>query len=142
MLCGINQKSEGLLRIIKDNGCLFLCFAEVSPIAFIGTEGIKALNYLWEKAKDKRIIDSDNVIQNHNAVADLFCLKVKYDDKHHDADEAIPNNVAFVFGQYFWKYGHFVVLNKNKEVSLDPLVISNTVKNGVLKSMRWYYYAD
>ena len=139
MLCGINQKTDGLLFAIRQEGCLFLCFAYASPLIFAGKEGVTTLNYLWEKAVDKGYINSQNEIVSHNDIASLFCLNVRYDNIHHDSSEKIPSDVKIVFGQYFWKYGHFVVLNKVKEVIFDPLVISNSVKNGTLKSMRYYY---
>lgn len=139
MLCGINQKSDGLLAEIKKEGCLFLCLAESSPLIFTGKEGIIALNYLWEKAVKNQIISNDNILLNHNGLLDLFCIQAKYDNKHHSSSDKVDDKVKIVLGQFVWKSGHFVVLNKNKEVVFDPLIISNSVKNGELKSMRWYY---
>ena len=139
MLYGINQKSDGLLAEIKKDGCLFLCLAESSPLIFSGKEGIMALNYIWEKAVKKNIISKENELLSHNDLLDLFCINAKYDDKHHLYSEKPSDKVKIVLGQFFWKSGHFVVLNKNKEVIFDPLVISNSVKNGELKTMRWYY---
>lgn len=140
MLCGINQKSNGLSSEIRNEGCLFLCFAYVSPLLFAGEDGIKALNRIWNKAKKDKVISSENVILDHNKLAqDYFYSNLKYDGKHHDAAEVVPANVQCTFGQYFWKEGHFVIINNRKEVVFDPLVISNTVKNGKLKTMRFYY---
>ena len=139
MLCNINQKSDGLRTEIKREGCLFLCLAESSPLIFSGKEGISALNYLWEKAVKNKIISTANILLDHNGLLDLFCVQAKYDNKHHSSAENIDPRVQIVVGQFVWKAGHFVVLNKNKEVIFDPLVISNSVKNGELKSMRWYY---
>ena len=51
----------------------------------------------------------------------------------------IPSNVEVIFGKYVYIAGHFVVLNKLKQVIFDSFGISNTVKNGKLESMRWYY---
>lgn len=138
MLKGINQKSDGLLRSIKDYGCLFLCFAESSPIVFSGKEGIKALNSTWEKAVDESCI-KDDVIINHNKIAQMFCIPLRYDDKHHDAGETIPDNVKMIFGEFKWKQSHFVILDRNKDVVFDSYGQSNTVKNGALSTMRWYY---
>lgn len=141
MLCGINQKTEGLIPEIRKDGCLFLCFAYRSPLIFAGKEGICALNFLWKKAVKEGTINAENEVVNHDNMLFLFCIEARYDGKHHQAGEKIPSSVKIVFGQYFWKVGHFVVLNKAKEVEYDPSVISNTVKNGNLKTMR-YYYAD
>ena len=44
MLKGIKQSDKELLSVIQDYGCLFLCFAEVSPLIFEGSNGRKALN--------------------------------------------------------------------------------------------------
>ena len=152
MLKGIKQSDKELLPVIQEYGCLFLCFAEVSPLIFEGSNGRKALNKIWIEAEKKKYISSDlnhdgdyddsgeAEILNHNALAnEFFALSVHYDNKHHKAEEKIPSSVKIVFGKYVWKYGHFVVLNKNKKVIFDSFGISNTVKNGKLESLRWYY---
>ena len=152
MLKGIKQSDKELLPVIQEYGCLFLCFAEASPLIFEGSNGRKALNKIWIEAEKKKYISGDlnhdgdyddsgeAEILNHNALAnEFFALSVHYDNKHHKAEEKIPSNVKIVFGKYMWKYGHFVVLNKNKKVIFDSFEISNTVKNGKLESMRWYY---
>jgi hypothetical protein len=151
MLKGILQTDKGLLKVINDYGCLFLCFAQASPRVFEGESGRTELNNIWRIAEGKGIIsgdingdgDYDDIgeaeVQNHDALASLFGLNVSYDGKHHGADEFIPDNVAFVFGRFVYKYGHFVVINKSKIVTFDSLGNSNTVRNGKLESMRWYY---
>lgn len=140
MLRNIKQSDEGLIQDIQDVGCLFLCFAQVSPLVFEDDEGRKALNKIWKEAKNKGYISPDNVIMKHNKLAnEFFALDVRYDDKHHGAEETIPPSVLYVFGKYTYNYSHFVVLNKNKEVIFDSFGTSNTVKNGKLETMRWYY---
>lgn len=152
MLKGIKQSDKELLPVIQDYGCLFLCFAEASPLIFEESNGRKALNKIWIEAEKKKYISGDlnhdgdyddsgeAEILNHNALAnEFFALSVRYDNKHHKAEEKIPSSVKIVFGKYMWKYGHFVVLNKNKKVIFDSFGISNTVKNGKLESMRWYF---
>lgn len=152
MLKGIKQSDKGLLPVIQSYGCLFLCFAQASPLIFEGAEGRKALNKIWTEATKKGYIsgdlnhdgdyddDGEAEIQNHNALAnEFFALDVRYDGTHHKADEKIPSKVKVIFGKYVWKGGHFVVLNKSKAVTHDSFGKSNTVKNGKLDSMRWYY---
>lgn len=152
MLKGIKQSDRQLLPEIQDWGCLFLCFAEASPLIFEGAEGRKALNKIWTEAVKKKYITGDlnhdgdcndageAEIQNHTALAnEFFALDVRYDGVHHKADEKIPSKVVLVFGKYVYKGGHFVILNKTKKVTFDSFGISNTVKNGKLESMRWYY---
>ena len=152
MLKGIKQSDKELLPVIQDYGCLFLCFAEASPLIFEGSNGRKALNKIWIEAEKKKYISGDlnhdgdyddsgeAEILNHNALAnEFFALSVRYDNKHHKAEEKIPSSVKIVFGKYMWKYGHFVVLDKFKKVIFDSFGISNTVKNGKLESMRWYF---
>ena len=154
MLKGIKQSDKELLPVIQKYGCLFLCFANASPLIFEGSNGRKALNKIWQEAEKKGYIsedrnhdgDYDDVgeaeIQNHTALAnEFFALSVRYDNIHHKADEKIPSNVAVVFGHYVFKFGHFVQLNKSKEVIFDSFGVSNTVKNGKLDNMR-FYYAD
>ena len=155
MLKGIKQSDKELLTVIQDYGCLFLCFANASPMIFEGSSGRKALNKIWKEAEKKGYIsgdlnhdgdyddDGEAEIINHTALAnEFFALPVRYDNIHHKADEKIPSDVAVVFGRYVFKFGHFVQLDKTKKVIFDPLGKSNTVINGKLKSMRWYLYAD
>jgi hypothetical protein len=152
MLIGIKQTDKGLLPEIRAWGCLFLCFAEASPLIFNGSNGRTALNKIWKEAVKKGYItgdlnrdgdcddDGESEIQNHTALAnEFFALDVRYDGVHHKADEKIPSKVLIVFGKYVYKGGHFVVLNKSKKVIFDSYGESNTVKNGKLESMRWYY---
>lgn len=152
MLKGIKQSDKELLPVIQDYGCLFLCFAYASPLIFEGKEGRRALNKIWTEAEKKGYISGDlnrdgdyddsgeAEIQNYDALAnEFFALSVKYDGKHHKADEKIPSKVAFVFGKYVYNGGHFVVINKSKKVTFDSFGTSNTVKNGKLETMRWLY---
>jgi hypothetical protein len=152
MLIDIKQSDKGLLPVINDYGCLFLCFAYASPLIFKGAEGRKALNKIWTEATKKGYIsgdlnkdgdfddDGEAEILNHNALAnEFFAMDVKYDGVHHKADEKIPSKVKVVFGRYVWKGGHFVVLTKSKSISCDPMGKSNTVMNGRLDTMRFYY---
>lgn len=152
MLKGINQADPKLISPIQHYGCYFLTLAQASPIVFQGEEGCQRLNGIWVKATELGIIsgdinhdgdvddDGEAEIQNVTRLAqEFFKLKVKYDGIHHGADEIIPANVKIVIGQYWYKGGHFVLLNKSKKVTFDSYGKSNTVKNGYLKSMRWLY---
>ena len=154
MLKGILQTDTGLLTEIRLYGCLFLCFADESPVLFKGAEGRKKLNMLWEIAVRNGWISGDlngdgdvddegeAEVRDHTALARLFGLRVRYDGMRHDPSEAIPPEVAFVFGRYWWKGPHFVRISKKLKVILDPLGSSNTVRNGALKDTRWYYHAE
>lgn len=152
MLKGIKQSDKELLPVIQKYGCLFLCFANASPLIFEGSEGRKALNKIWKEAEKKGYISSDlnhdgdyddigeAEIQNHTALAnEFFALDVRYDNTHHKADEKIPSKVAVVFGRFVFKFGHFVQLDKSKKVIFDSFGKSNTVLNGKLESMRFYF---
>lgn len=152
MLKNINQHSKELLDDINTYGCLFLDFAESSPILFEGKIGCLMLNKIWTNAVDDKVISGDlngdgdvddwneSIILDHTALArNYFNLKITYDGIHHKSNERIPLNVYLVFGAYKYKYTHFVILNKRKEVTFDPIGYSNTVKYGKLDTMRWYY---
>lgn len=152
MLKGINQADSRLISPIQSYGCYFLTLAQASPIVFQGDEGCQRLNGIWVKATELGIIsgdinhdgdvddDGEAEIQDVTLLAQkFFNLKVKYDGIHHKADEAIPASVKIVIGQYWWRSGHFVLLNKSKKVTYDSYGKSNTVKNGYLKTMRWFY---
>ena len=152
MLKGILQSDRELLPVIQDYGCLYLCFANASPLIFEGKEGRLALNKIWTEAEKKGYIsgdlngdgdyddDGEAEIIDHNKLAnEFFALDVHYDGIHHKADEKIPSKVAFIFGRYIYKYGHFVQLDHLKKVIMDSFGKSNTVAKGKLESMRWYY---
>jgi hypothetical protein len=152
MLKGILQSNRELLPVIQDYGCLFLCFAQSSPLIFEGSEGVKALNKIWTEATKKGYISGDiNLdgdfddsgeaeIKNHEALAnEFFALDIRYDGTHHKSEEKIPSSVLLVFGKYTYKDSHFVVLNKRKKVTFDSFGKSNTVLFGKLDTMRWYY---
>lgn len=151
MLKGINQADSRLLDVEQSYGCYFLTLAQASPIVFQGDEGCQRLNGIWAKAVDLGIIsgdinhdgdlddDGEAEILNATALAKMLGLNVRYDGIHHGADEKIPANVKIVIGQYWYKGGHFVLLNKSKKVTFDSYGKSNTVKNGYLKTMRWFY---
>ena len=110
------------------------------------------MNKIWKEAEKKGYISSDlnhdgdyddigeAEIQNHTALAnEFFALDVRYDNTHHKADEKIPSKVAVVFGRFVFKFGHFVQLDKSKKVIFDSFGKSNTVLNGKLESMRFYF---
>lgn len=140
MLKGIKQTDKELLKPIQDSGCLFLCFANASPLIFEGSNGRQALNNIWKQAVKKGFISDEAMLMKHTELAqELFALHVHYDDRHHKADEEIPENVSIIFGKYTYKYSHFVQLNRQKKVIFDSFGHSNTVLNGKLESMRWYY---
>lgn len=151
MIEGFKQTDKRLLPEIRKWGCVFLTLAECSPLCFIGAKGIEELNLRWKTLVKQGFItgdlnedgdaddDGESEIQSWQGVIDSFLIKAKYDGKHHNAEEKIPFEVKFVLGFYKWKGGHFVELNKNKEVIYDSMGQSNTVKNGKLYTMRWLY---
>lgn len=151
MLHGIKQTDSALLREIQEYGCLFLCFAQASPMIFSGEEGRRALNELWNFAMEQGYISGDinsdgdfndmgeAEVKDHNGLCKLFALGCHYDGKHHAPTETVPNNVKHIFGCFVWKGTHFVNLGRKLEVTNDSLGYSNTVTNGILKSTRWYY---
>ena len=152
MLKEINQASPYLLRAIQSYGCYFLCLAQASPIVFKGEEGAQRLNGIWTKAVEEGLItgdlnhdgdvddDGEAEIQNATELArKYFKLNVHYDGIHHKADEIIPPDVKVIIGQFWFKSGHFVLINRLKKVTFDSYGKSNTVKNGYLKTMRFFY---
>lgn len=152
MLKGIVQSDTRLLGAINRYGCYFLCFAEASPIVFSGDEGCMKLNGIWAKATEMGYISGDlnhdgdvdddgeaEILKPSELAQKFFKLKVKYDGIHHKADEIIPSSVKLIIGQFWWKSGHFVLISRLKKVLYDSYGKSNTVANGYLKSMRWFY---
>lgn len=151
MLKGINQKDLRLLKRIRDYGCLFLCFANKSPVVYKGDSGTNKLNQLYKQAEKLGYISGDlngdrdyddegeAEILDHNGLLSLFHIDAHYDGIHHDATEIPGEDVLFSFGKFFWKSPHFVEIDRDGEVIFDPLDKSNTVRNGTLVSRRFYY---
>ena len=152
MLKGINQSDILFIKPIRTYGCYFLCLAQASPIVFKGEEGIQRLNGIWARATEDGFISGDinhdgdvdddgeaEILKASELACKYFNLNLKYDGIHHDAKEPIPPNVKLVIGQFWWRGGHFVLINKSKKVTYDSYGESNTVKNGYLKSMRFFY---
>ena len=81
MLKNIKQTDSELSPVIQEYGCLFLCFAQVSPLIFEDSNGRKALNKIWKEAVKKGYISKEDIILKHNEIAnEFFALDVKYDD--------------------------------------------------------------
>ena len=152
MLKNLNQASPYLLSVIQSYGCYFLCLAHASPVVFNGEEGAQRLNGIWQKAIEEGLIsgdinhdgdlddDGEAEIQNATQLArKYFKLNVHYDGIHHKGDEVIPTGVKIIIGQYWFRSGHFVLINRLKKVTFDSYGKSNTVRNGQLKSMRWFF---
>lgn len=76
MLVNIRQTDLELLENIRENGCLFLCFAEVSPLVFVEQNGRKALNKIWKEAVKKGYISEDDIILKHTELATSFLLLI------------------------------------------------------------------
>lgn len=144
------QTHRDFIYPIQKYGCLFLCYAHLSKKEY----GAEELNKLWNEAVRKNYITGDrnndgdvddedeSIMINHQGViTDIFGLPYVYDNMHHKAEEAIPESVSFCIGRFVWKFGHFVVINRQKEVVFDPLGYSNSVHFGKLESMRFLYKA-
>lgn len=72
MLKNIRQTDIELLKNIRENGCLFLCFAEVSPLVFVEKNGRKALNKIWKETVKKGYISEDDNILKHTEQLQVF----------------------------------------------------------------------
>ena len=83
--------------------------------------------------------DGEAIVLSYKGLLNIFNIDAIYDNKHHSSIEEIPSNVKFVFGQFYFKSSHFVIINKAKKVIFDSFGASNTVMNGKLISMRWFY---
>lgn len=146
---GLLQTHKGFIYPIQKYGCLFLCYAHIQRLK---EYNVKELNDLWEQAVKKGYItgdrnndgdvddDDESIMIDHNGVLqDIFQLPLEYDGIHHKANEEIGTNVVSCIGRFVWKYGHFVVINRRKEVTFDSLGYSNSVRFGKLQDMRFLY---
>lgn len=127
------QTDEKHSSTIQKYGCLFKSIGYFSKKDI----SVEEQNNIWDRLVRNGAISLDSVILNHDAVADALGSDIEYLDAHFPPDTPIPTNCVAI-GCFKWKYTHFVVLDRKKNVVYDPIPNSNTVKNGHLISLRLY----
>lgn len=126
--------------------------AYLSPVHYDSEDGIRRLNDIWDACVAKGGItgdldgdgnadgDGESEVRDYQTVLHLLGSSLRYDGHHRKKWEGIPDDVRCIIGCYRWKGTHFVVLDRQTlEVVFDPLGKSNTVRNGFLDTLRWFY---
>jgi hypothetical protein len=132
-------------QVIQNYGCLFKSIAYFSK----KDVSVEEQNIIWDILVRNGYITGDlngdgdvddaleSIILDHDAVADALGSDIEYLDAHFPPDTPIPTNCVAI-GCFKWKSTHFAVLDRKKNVVYDPIPNSNTVKHGVLISLRLY----
>lgn len=152
MIAGFTQTDSRLKREIRKWGCLFLSMAHLSPVHYDGEDGIRRLNEAWDRCVAHGGItgdldgdgnadgDGESEVRDYSVVLRELCCPLRYDGFHRKPGDAVPEGVRSLIGCYRWRGTHFVVLDRNTgAVVFDPMGKSNTVRFGVLESIRWFY---
>lgn len=144
----IKQTDKKCDKYIQKYGCYFCSIANAVGKEFTAEE----LNAAWAKCLSLKYINGDMngdgdlddaneaIIVNPNGVCKVLGAKLIYVDRQFPAVLDIPKG-HYAIGCFYnpsTKFRHFVVINENKQVIYDPILNSNTVKNGYLESMRIY----
>ena len=145
----IYQKDPVLNPVIQKYGCLFLSILYHAPKTITEADA----NVIWDLCVQRGIITGDlnadgdfddigeAVLKSHQKLLDILEIPARYDNKHHTAEEEIPDGVLFAIGGFKYNILHFVNIDKDKRVVNDPLRNSLSVSMGKLETMRWYWGA-
>ena len=131
------QTSPYFNKEIQMYGCLFISLYYWSPAEYSYAE----LNGIWEALKARDSIDSACVIIDYNAVLDALGIDATYKEGHWAPSTPIAAN-QFAVGEFFWQSSHFSPIERNKSLIYDVKPASNTIKYGILKTIRIFTWRD
>ena len=123
------MKIQDVYLSIGNYGCLIFCYLKEAGIK---TDIVKHFNDLVSL----EIIDSDCFIKDANRL-----LKYFGSDKRVVRGFNPNGNTIVKFRTANSKEGHFVVINKNREIVFNSLENSNCVKNGFIDETSARYLA-
>lgn len=114
------KKVQDIYKALGDYGCLIFCYMYEA--------GIKVdIAKHFEKLVELDIIDNDCYVNDGNRL-----LKYFGSDKRIARGINYEGNTIVKFRTSTSKEGHFVVINKNREIVFNSLENSNCVKNGFI----------
>lgn len=114
------QKIQDIHKALGDYGCLIFCYLYEADIKIDITKH-------FEKLVELDIIDNDCYVNDGNRL-----LKYFGSDKRIARGINYEGNTIVKFRTSTSKEGHFVVINKNREIVFNSLENSNCVKNGFI----------
>lgn len=123
------MKIQDVYASIGNYGCLLLCYLHE---ACVKVDIVKH----FEKLIQLDIIDEECFILDANRLLKYFCSELRVKRGFN------PNgNTIVKFRTSTSKEGHFVVINKNREIVFNSLENSNCVKNGFIDETSARYLA-
>lgn len=145
------QTDLHLIGYIAKYGCFFMCMTYWLNLKVKNSElAYDFLNTIWMTAIQKGIISGDVnkdgdmddgnelLILDKNKLLILAGLDMGYIGSFDPKVVEKKSGVYFI-GEFYCedtKFTHFAGLDENLKCVYDPILNSNTVKNGVLKSVR------
>ena len=123
------KKIQDIYKTLGDSGCLLLCYLKEANIDVNITKYFNELIQL-------DIIDEECFILDANRL-----LKYFGSDKRVVRGFNPNGNTIVKFRTANSKEGHFVVINKNREIVFNSLENSNCVKNGFIDESSARYLA-
>ena len=114
------QKIQDIYKSLGDYGCLIFCYLHEANIKVDITRHFRSL-------VDEDIIDNDCYVLDGNRLLKFFGSELRVKRGFN------PNgNTIVKFRTATSNEGHFVVINKNREIVFNSLENSNCVKNGFI----------
>lgn len=123
------MKIQDVYASIGNYGCLLLCYLKEASI------DVDIAKY-FNKLVELEIIDNDCYILDANRLLKYFCS-----DKRVVRGFNTNGNTIVKFRISTSKEGHFVVINKNREIVFNSLENSKCVKNGFIDDTSARYLA-
>ena len=123
------MKIQDIYKALGDYGCLIFCYLNEANIKVDITRHFRSL-------VDEDIIDNDCYVLDGNRLLKFFGSELRVKRGFN------PNgNTIVKFRTSTSKEGHFVVINKNREIVFNSLENSNCVKNGFIDETSARYLA-
>ena len=123
------KKIQDIYKTLGDYGCLLLCYLHEANI------DVNITKYFSELV-ELDIIDEECFIKDGNRLLKYFGSELRVKRGFN------PNgNTIVKFRTANSKEGHFVVINKNREIVFNSLENSNCVKNGFIDETSTRYLA-
>ena len=136
----INQRNPGLLPVLQKEGCYFLSLLYLVERETGKQFSVDIINGLFQTFLDKKYLGPDCLVKNPTQI--LKHLGLNKTQRLNGSSIAFPasyktqNNELEILEYVNGIFSHFVVGDGNSRVEFDPLVNSNTVRNGRLNSKR------
>ena len=123
------MKIQDIYETLGGHGCLLLCYLQEACVKTDIVKHFEELVQLNIIDKECFILDADRLLKYFGSE-----LRVKRGFNHN-------GNTIVKFRTALSREGHFVVINKNREIVFNSLENSNCVKNGFIDESSARYLA-